>query len=482
MADGDTPLDDTEDAEDAVEPSPDDPPVDGRAADAAGEAAGGLAAGDVSAGEATAGHAPPATVVAQDVDVKGSGGRSSRGTTRLAAVVAGAVLAGAAAVVGAVWAVTAILDDDDHAPYYADYAASLPSDDAWHEEFGSDPRDRDRGELKEWRSGERLERGDRDHRERDLREQDERKGQERRDRREREGRERAERDREAQSGRDEWPDSDWSSPRGRCRTILNFGTGDDAVAVLVCRAPGAGWPGFEPRDDGEHFGGEGFGFGMLPRDAFPFLPDFDRRGERWPFKDGGAFRGWRPFLDERFFEDDGYFEGDDAYGDDGYFEGDDAYGEGLPFDVEEFLESLGAGVPFLDDGYFEGDGFFEGDDAYPVELPFDVEEFLESLGDGVPFLDEPWRFEEGDAYEDEPPERFRGDGRSNGFCLRMGDAETCRGLDEMSAVEREQLEQMMGMLDALGLEGLLDGLEELLDGLELEFGESQIYPSGATGA
>ena len=284
-------------------------------------------------------------------------------------MVAGAVVAGAAAIVGAVWAITAIVDDDDYSA--VDYATSLHREDLREDEFGWGPPGRDGGERKwgernEQRRSEQFERGNGDRYERDRRERAEGRRQERQERREqrereeREERERAERDREAQSKRDGSADPGLPLAGDECKTILSLGTGDDAVTVLICNAPGDEWPGFEPRDNGGYFK-----FRDFPREAFPF---FGMRSEQWPFE--GRPRPFGPGM--------------------------------APWDRD--------GKP-LEDG-------------------------------GRPFSD----------------------------------------LDELSDEEREQLERMMEMLDGFGLEGLFGGLEEFLDGLELEFGESQVEPSGVTGA
>ena len=116
-------------------------------------------------------------------------------------------------------------------------------------------------------------------------------------------------------------------------------------------------------------------------------------------------------------------------------------------------------------------------------MPFDFEEFYERFfRDGLPFGFEDFEGRDGERdFED-----LFGDGeegKQGSFCFREGDEEECfSDFDQLSDEEREQLEQMMEMLDGFGLGGFFGGLEEFLDGLELEFGESQIDPSGVTGA
>lgn len=276
-----------------------------------------------------------------------SGVTSPRGTARVAAVVAGAVVAGAAAIVGAVWAITAIVDDDDYAA--VDYATSFHREDPREDEFGWGPPGRDWGERKwgernEQRRSETFERGNGDRYERDRKERAEGRRQERQERREqrereeREERERAERDREAQSKRDGSADPGLPLAGDECKTILSLGTGDDAVTVLICNAPGEEWPGFEPRDNGGYFK-----FRDFPREAFPF---FGMRGEQWPFE--GRPRpfgpGMAPWDREESFED------------------------GLPFDLEEFEGLFGDGSPFESDEFFER-LFEEFLDGWEFEFP-----------------------------------------------------------------------------------------------------------------
>lgn len=314
-------------------------------------------------------------------------------TARVAAVVAGAVLASAAAVTGAVWAISAIVDDDDDYDdcCYGDYATSIDPEDLRGAERDWGPRpDRDRGERRE-RRGERFdrERGkrfDRDRSDRGERAERDKRG--------------PDKEREERYGSKEADGSepDQADAAEGCTTIHRFGSGENAVTILVCKAPDAEWPEFKPGDEGGYFR-----FRKAPRDAFPF---FGRQGEQWPFL--GRQRPFGPGLD---------------------------------------------GEPFGEDGL----------------LPFDLEEFLED------------RFDRG-----EREFRFRGDGedgRQGSFCFRNGDEERCFGdFGQLSDEEREQLEQMMEMLDGFGLGDFLGGLLDSLDDLELELPESQTDPSGATGA
>ena len=363
----------------------------------------------------------------------GVSGIKARGVARAAAVVAGAVVAGAAAIVGAVWAIAAIVgDDDDYRGdcCVVDYATSFDPDGKRGAELGPIPR-ADRGDRYE-----RFERDRRDRREH---------RQERRDQRERAEREERKKrgDGDGATGHEpgESPDSGLALEGGECETILSFGTGDDAVTILVCNAPGAEWRGFEPDGDGDYFQ-----FRKRPR-GFRFSPFSGPYGE-WPFQDGWAFRDGRPFEDGAPFRDGKPFEDGWAFRDGRPFEDGAPFRNGVPFDLEELYER------FFQNG-----------------LPFDSERF-----EGFEDL----------FGDDERGFRFRRDGedgRQGSFCFRAGDEEECfSDLDQLSESEREQFEQMMEMLGGFGLGGLFGGLEEFLDGLEFEFPESRIDPSGVAGA
>ena len=255
-------------------------------------------------------------------------------------MVAGAVLASAAAIAGAVWAVAAIVDDDDYDCCYVDYATSFDFEDQWDDVLGSGPRpDRDRGEKAERRRG-KGERYEREWQERPERREQFGRG-------EREGRHREERHREERHREELRNDkADGSEPSKansaensaeECKTVLSLGAGEDAVTVLVCNAPKAEWPEFESDRDRDYFE-----FRKRPRD---FIPFFGMRGEQWPFegrvwpfgpgmvpgdRDGGHFRDEGFFGDERFF------------------------GDGVPFDSEGFFEDGDRGFPFRGDGNENG--------------------------------------------------------------------------------------------------------------------------------
>ena len=309
MADEETPA---EDADTPVEETPGeeaDPEVD--AAEAGVEAG----AGDAAAPS----------------DAQPDGGASgikSRGVARAAAVVAGSVVAGAAAIVGAVWAIAAIVDDDDDYRSdccVVDFATSIDPDGKWG--AGSD-------------SGPRAYRGDRYERfERDRSEQREYR-QERRDRREQAEREERKKrgDRYGETGREpgESSDSGLALETKECKTILSSGAGDDAVTILVCNAPGAEWPGFEPDSDGDYFE-----FRKRPR-GFWFSPFFGPNGER-PFRDGMPFGDGRPFEDGAPFRN------------------------GMPFDLEQF-ERMMEMLDGFDLGDFLG-GLEEFLDELELEFP-----------------------------------------------------------------------------------------------------------------
>lgn len=269
---------------------------------------------------------------------------------KVAALVAGAMLAGAAAIVGAVWAIAAITDDDydDYAvdfgvdfavpyygegyyPYYGEgyYEESVAPEWSRRDEFGRERRaDRDQ----RWRfDRDRSERFDRGSGKRTDRDKYERKGGDRQD---------------SSEG------SEPSSPAAEeCWTIHRFGSGENAVTILVCKAPGAEWPEFEPGDEGGYSR-----FRKLPKDAFPF---FGMGGDQWPFlghqrpfgpgpmpwdRGGGPFEDGWPFRDGRPREGEPPFDleeffGGERFGDDGVpFDLEEFFGEGVPFDLEELLE------------------------------------------------------------------------------------------------------------------------------------------------
>ncbi len=444
MADEDAPIEDTpvEDAP-AEDTSVEDAPVKD------------APAGDVAAEDAAAetGSADDGSTSAREPRWR---------TARVAAVVAGAVLASAAAITGAVWAISAIIDDDDDYRDYGDYATSIDPD-MYPEELrgaGKDwgPRpDRDRGERAERRRGERL---DRERDERFDRYWDERAERDKRG----SGRERNERSEPEERYDSKKPDEGKPEPAAAaegCVTILSLGTGDDAVTVLVCGAPRAAGPDADPGDDGGYFK-----FRKLPRDAFRFFPFSDPRGERlpfegglWPFGPGMApwDRDRKPLEDGLPFENRRPFDREEF---EGFFENRRPF-DSRPFESEQFFER------FLE----EFDQFFE--NGLPFDFESDseggIEDFFEDFfGDG----DRGFRFSEDG-----------GDGSQDSFCFRNGDEERCFGdFGQLSDEEREQLEQMMEMLDGFGLGDFLGGLVDSLDGLELEFPESQTDPSGATGA
>ena len=409
------------------------------------------------------GAAPADDTPGGDIDETTSGSQPPRRTGRAAAVVAGAVVAGAVAVVGAVWAIAAIVDDDGDYYGVVDYATSFEGDGEWGAEWGSGPR-----AYRDDRH-ERFEHGRRDWS--DRRERAERR-QERRDRRERgerdENKGRGDRDGETGHEPGESSDSGLELDAGKCETVLSFGKGDDAVTILVCNAPGAEWPGFEPGGDDDYFD-----FRMRPRGFWfsPLSPFYGPYGER-PFKDGRPFGDGAPFGDGTPFGDGWSFRDGTPFGDGAPFRDGVPFGDGRPFED---------GVPFRNG------------------MPFDLEELFELyeqfLQDGLPFESEGFEGFEGleglEGFEDlfrggERGFRFRGDGgdgSQDSFCFRDGDEEQCFGdLGQLSDEEREQLERMMEMLEGFGLEGFLGGLLDSLDGLESEFPESQTDPAGVTGA
>ena len=460
MADEDTPAEDTSDddipGEDAAEGTPvedaavEDTPVE-----------------DAPVQDAAIEEAPVENAAAETGspnDGPTSAGESRRPTARVAAVVAGAVLASAAAITGAVWAISAIVDDDDDyddygACCYEDYATAVAPEELRGVERDWGPRpDRDRGERAERRRDERL---DRERDERFDRDRDRDRNRSKRAERDKHG---PDKEREERYGGNRADGSGPDKPDAAegCTTILSFGTGDDAVTVLVCNAPRAAWPDLDPGDEGRSFK-----FRKLPPDAFRFFPFSNPRGERmpfeggeWPFgpgpmpwdRDGGPFEDGWPFWDSRPGEGGPPFDLKE------FFRGE-RFGDGeLPFDLEEFF---GDGVPFDLEEFFGGERFGEG------ELPFDLEEFLEE------------RLDRGDRGF-----RFRDDGTGDGLCFQLGEEqEACiADLDQLSDEERAQFEQMLEMLEDFGLGGFLGGLLDSLDGLELEFPESRTEPAGVMGA
>ena len=430
-------------------------------------------AADSDADAVEAGAEDSAVASGVQPDGATSGPKAKRGVARTVAVVAGTVVASAAAIVGAVWAITAIVDDDDYRDCCgADFATSFDFDGkrapiriqdlGWDRDGRSDRFERDRSDRPEF---ERK----RDHRER------------------REHTERAERkDRNGKAEHELDESGDLGPPYGfeNCERVLSVGRGDDAVTILVCNAPDAEWPEFEPGGDGDYFE-----FRKGPR-AFRFAPFFGENSER-PFNEGGPFKdGWS-------FGDGGPFKDGWSFGDGGPFK------DGVPFDLEELYEQFFEnGLPFdLED--LEGLEEFEDlerfggmdglEDLFGEGLPFDLEDLegleeLEDLGELEDMLEE---LEEMEGLEDlfgegERGFRFRGDGedgRRGRFCFSEGEDEQCfGGLDQLSDEDLEQLERMMEMLDGFGLSGFFGVLEEFLDGLEPEFPESQTEQSGLTGA
>ena len=406
--DADTPVEDTP-AEDAhVEDTPVENGPDG-------EAPAEDAAADIGAqeGGSTSANKPPTRAA------------------RVAAVVAGAVLASAAAITGAVWAISAIVDDDDDDCCYGDYATAVTPEELRGAERDWGPRpDRDRGERAERRAErfdrERSERFDRD---RGKRAERDKRGPDK------------EREERYSSKEADGSEPDQAAAAEGCTTVHRFGSGENAVTILVCKVPGAEWPEFESGEGGY------FRFRKLPQDVFPF---FGMGGEQWPFqgrqrpfgpgpmpwdRDGGPFEDGWPFRDGRPREGGPPFDLGEFFGD----------GE-LPFDLEEFFESK----------QFSGD-----------ELPFDLEEFLEE------------QLDRGDRGF-----RFRGDGTGDGLCFQLGEEqeECIADLDQLSDEERAQIEQMLEMLEDFGLGGFFDGLQGLIEEFEPGFTETPTDPAGDTSA
>ena len=378
---------------------------------------------------------PEAESALEDAEQEPQVSESAPGTTeskspwraaRVAAVVTGAVVASAAVVTGAVWAIAAIVDDDDDyhddyaVPYYEEgyYLESVDPERSRGAEFGREPHaDRDRrDERLDRRRGEGSDRGWYKQGERGERD----KGEREKRRYGKTGDEKG--DGRADERADENADGSESGKADAakdCMTVLQFGTGDDAVTVLVCNAPRAEWPEFESDRDRDDFD-----FRSRPRNFFWFSPFFPPFRDGWPFEGDG-----RPFEEFREFNEQ----------------------DGWPFGRGE--------VPF------EGDG-----------RPF--EEFGELFGDGVPF---DFEGELGDLFRDgDRGFRFRSDGDENGFCFRQDGEERCLSdLGQLSDEEREQLEQMMEMLENFGIGSFFGGLQGFFE--ELEPGSIEA-PTGASDA
>ncbi len=397
MADEDVPVEDAPAEDTPVEDAPaEDVPVEGTSIE----------------------DAAPAEEAAAETSAQDGGSTSASQprwrTARVAAVVAGAVLASAAAITGAVWAISAIVDGDDDydACCYEDYATSIAPEELRGAERDWGPRaDRDRGERAE-RRAERFdrERGERFDRDRGKRAERDKRGL---------GDEREERygSKEADGS-----EPDQADAAEGCTTIHRFGSGENAVTILVCKAPGAEWPDFKPGDEGGYFR-----YRKLPQDVFPF---YGMGGEEWPFQ--GRQRPFGPGLIP-WDRDGGPFE--DVW----------PFRDGVPFDLEEFFGER-----------FSGE-----------EPPFDLEEFLEE------------RLDRGDRGF-----RFRGDGTGDGLCFQLGEEqeECIADLDQLSDEERAQIEQMLEMLEDFGLGGFFDGLQGFLEELEPGLTETPTDPASATSA
>ncbi len=356
-------------------------------------------------------------------------GRPPQRTARAVAMVAGAVLAATAVVAGVVWAVEAIVNDDwDHVTFHAtSYATS--ADPEWS--LGGE-RD---WELRPDRGrGERADRGCGEHGDRYP------------------GK-RARRDDGYGNERDGCRRADGSGRQAYglegCMTILSFGEGYDAAAVLLCRAPRAAVPDRDLGNDGGYFKFRWPPkFRVLPRDGFRGLPYTGPKIERWPFGPGMAprDRGGEP-LDE----------------------GEGPFRDRRPFDAGDLFEwFFENGAPFRYDGEQEDD-LRGGPEGGAEDL---AEDFLKNFPEGL-FGDGGGGF------------RFRGEDGAlrDRLCPSDGEEEQClSALDQLSDEERERMERMLGILDGFGLGGFLG---ELLDSLRSsEFGhfESRAEPSGVTGA
>jgi len=457
MADEDTPAEDTS-AEDT--PAEDTPAEDAPAENAPVEDA---PVEDTPVENGSDGETPAEDAAADIGAQEGGSTSASKPPTRaarVAAVVAGAVLASAAAITGAVWAISAIVDDDDDDCCYGDYATAVDPEE-WRgvdDDWGPRP-DRDRGERAERRAErfdrERSERFDRD---RGKRAERDKRGPDK------------ELEERYSSKEADGSEPDQAAAAEGCTTVHRFGSGENAVTILVCGGPGAEWPEFEPGE------GSYFRFRKLPQDVFPY---FGMGGEQWPFQGRqrpfgpGPMpwdRGGGPFEDGWPFRDGRPREGGPPFDLEEFFRGE-RFGDGeLPFDLEEFF---GESVPFVleeffgDEPPFDLEEFFEGERFSGGEPPFDLEEFLEE------------RLDRGNRGF-----RFRSDGTGDGLCFQLGEEqeECIAGLDQLSDEERAQIEQMLEMLEDFGLGGFFDGLQGFLEELESGFTATPTDPAGATSA
>ena len=259
---------------------------------------------------------------------------------KTAGIAIGAAVALAAVIVGSVWAVSAIVDEDrdaeharsDRRGHFEDRDAEHARSDrrglyedwdadqdgrAWADEDRSDQAFRERREraAREWESlpedwAERREQGERD------------------GEAPREQREQARREKQGDAGKPGAVEEPLLSEG--CKTLFKAGTGDDRVTILICNAPGA-TPERGPRGD------DLSEFRDRPRGLIPFL-----RFEAMPWFDGDG----RPFEGAPWFEGDGRpFEGMPRFGDNGW-----------PFDGD-LLPFKGSGLdPFSKDGHGEVTG------------------------------------------------------------------------------------------------------------------------------
>ena len=386
------------------------------------------------------------------------------------------MLACAAVIAGAVWAIAAIVDDDDEdAPLFG----VAPSFDGRHDD---DDRRKGRDDRGPSKGGDKFEREER-----------ERRGDERR------GRDFKDRDSEKWAKPDGWTDSDRPFPTEGCRKILSLGVGDEAVTLFVCNLPGG-----ESHEELEL--DEMFEDGTIPDLPLELLPFFGLMGEDWFEGDGGPFGPFGPFG-ERWPEGDEW-----PFGGEGRpFRGERPQFEDAPWPFDGDGGSFGwVPVPLdRDGGSFgwipvpEGDGGLFDEDMYDERWPF-------GGGMEIPFGNGARGFWYGN------------DGAEDGFCFSQGDQMNCYsdsdllpgdaasqfeqlmemlrevGLGDLFGFEfpespegpsgdgdegpqgelnEEQLGQMMGLLDLFGL----GGLGGLLEGFG-EFSESPSGPSGGEGA
>ena len=234
---------------------------------------------------------------------------------KTAGIAIGAAVALAAVIVGSVWAVSAIVDEDrdaeharrDRRGYYEDRDAEHARSDrrGYYEDRDADQDGR------AWADEDRSDEAIRERRERAAREWESlpESWAERREQAERDGeapreqREQARREKQGDAGKPGAVEEPLLSEG--CKTLFKAGTGDDRVTILICNAPGAA-PERGPRGDFDLFEFRDRPRGLIPFLRFEAMPWFD--GDGWPFEgDLLPFKGngLDPFSKDGYGEETG---------------------------------------------------------------------------------------------------------------------------------------------------------------------------------